>query len=195
MVESLPELYRYLFGSRVHCRTWQWPTHFLRPEVVSHWLHLMTNKVHEVQSMEHTSVNSGWGPFPPAWELSALGPTISSLHCLILCLRPVAFLSFFMLSSQPCLSLDSQWPVDKSHISCSHLPRSKHDAARGLKLWPMLQPLKSNCAIVLTTVCKPLSMPALKHLFRLRLKGQSISPAHSVTIYSVLMKVCFLSPS
>lgn len=148
--------------------------------------------------MEHTSVNSGWGSFPPARELGALGPTISFLHCFVLCLRPVAFLSFFFfftLNSQPCFSLDSQWPVDKSHISCSHLPRSKHDAARGLKLWPRLQPLKSNCAIVLTTVCKPLPMPALKHLLRLRQKGQLISPAHSVTIYSVLMKVCFLSPS
>ena len=90
------------------------------------------------------------------------------LPCLALCLRPVAFLSFFTLSSQPRLSPGSQWPVDKSHLSCSHLPRSKHGAARGLKLWPRLQPLKSNCAIILTTVCKPLPMPALKHLLRLR---------------------------
>lgn len=44
--------------------------------------------------MEHSSVNSGWHAFPPAWEPGALAPLVDSLLCLALCLRPGGSLSF-----------------------------------------------------------------------------------------------------
>lgn len=104
-----------------------------------------------------------WCP-PPSRRFPALPCSLSEAW---------RFSQLFARSNQPCLSVDGHWPVDKSHISCSHLPRSKRQAARGLKLWPRLQPLKPNCATVLTTtVCRPPSMPASK--YPLKLKRQKV---------------------